>query len=84
MGFDLTSAAFRNSEKLGSGKMRHIRLAALYIKECVRPRFVRSAWVSGKMNFRDLLTKLLARLITTGIEMYLDLYKKKRLGFTWC
>ena len=55
------TAALSNAAKLGPGRMRHVMVSSVYVKECVRRKQVQLAKVSSEDNIADLNTKYLAK-----------------------
>jgi hypothetical protein len=55
--FSDASAALSNAERLGPGRMRHLMVSAMYVKELVRRRFVRLQKIDTRANVSDIFTK---------------------------
>ena len=60
-----SSAAIQAAKRLGVGKMRHVSVGHLYVREMVRSKQVIISKISGVHNPADILTKFLK----TGNEM---------------
>eukprot|EP00969_Alexandrium_andersonii_P351522 15435628-Alexandrium_andersonii.AAC.1 len=55
--FNDASAVLANAAKLGPGRMRHLEVQSLFVKEAVRKRRVRSVKETSQKNVPDVFAK---------------------------
>ena len=51
------SAALSNAKKLGPGRMKHVMLNAMYIKEAIKARLLSVEKIASGNNVSDIMTK---------------------------
>jgi len=72
------SAAYRNADKLGPGKVKHLETSAYYIKEAIRKKVVRTEKIPREINYADMHTHHLSTkdfenmLVVTGVKTLAD------------
>ena len=77
------SAALANASKLGPGRIRHLEVQSMWLKDAIRRRILAIGKIGSKQNNSDVLTKHVNKETLTSFMEELGLVSLKKMNLTY-